>query len=98
MLGGPTTYTDDYRDETSVVRTHSGNGPHEDMDRRATACVGQALIDAGLEDEPERQARHGYFAWATTTITTIARCRRHCADEVPQHLVVPRWSWDGRQA
>src|SRR5216683_6107141 len=36
-LGGPSTYTDRYGDETSVVRMHSGNGPHEEMDRRGRA-------------------------------------------------------------
>jgi truncated hemoglobin YjbI len=34
-LGGPTTYSDRYGDETSVVRIHSGNGLHEEMDQRA---------------------------------------------------------------
>ncbi len=38
-LGGPTTYSDQYGDETSVVRIHSGNGPHEEMDQRAIANV-----------------------------------------------------------
>jgi hypothetical protein len=33
-LGGPTIYSDSYGDETSVVRIHSGNGVHEEMDRR----------------------------------------------------------------
>src|SRR5881398_2118188 len=47
-LGGPTTYCDTYGDETSVVRIHSGNGPHEEMDRRAIACFDQALTDIGL--------------------------------------------------
>ena len=42
-LGGPTTYSQSYGDETSVVRMHSGNGPHEEMDRRAIACFDQAL-------------------------------------------------------
>jgi len=37
-LGGPGTYTDAYGDESSVVRVHSGNGAHDDMDRRAIAC------------------------------------------------------------
>src|SRR6186713_1621826 len=36
-LGGPATYSDRYGDETSVVRTHSGNGLHEEMDQRAIA-------------------------------------------------------------
>ena len=28
-LGGPSTYSDRYGDETAVVRLHSGNGDHE---------------------------------------------------------------------
>src|SRR5487761_2037211 len=36
-LGGPTAYTDSYGDESAVVRMHSGNGLHEEMDRRAIA-------------------------------------------------------------
>src|SRR5678815_949150 len=47
-LGGPATYSDRYGDETSVVRIHSGNGLHEEMDQRAIACFDQALVDAGL--------------------------------------------------
>jgi hemoglobin len=39
-LGGPHTYSDRYGDETAVVHIHSGNGPHERMDQRATACNG----------------------------------------------------------
>jgi len=41
-LGGPTTYTDSYGDETSVVRLHSGNGPHAEMDQRAIVCFDHA--------------------------------------------------------
>ena len=66
-LGGPHTYSDRYGDETAVVRIHSGNGPHEEMDQRAIACFDQALEDVGLTDEPLRQVLHDYFAWATTT-------------------------------
>jgi hemoglobin len=36
-LGGPATYSEKCGDETSVVRIHSGNGVHEEMDRRAIA-------------------------------------------------------------
>ena len=54
-LGGPRLYTGVYGDETSVVRMHSGNGPHEEMDRRAIACFDQALDDVGLDErEPLR--------------------------------------------
>ena len=94
-LGGPPMYSQHYGDETSVVRIHSGNGPHDEMDRRAIACFDQALEDAGLAaDGRLRQVLHDYFAWATTT--TMARYHRS-ADDVPDGLRIPRWSWDGRQ-
>ena len=93
-LGGPATFSEDYGDETSVVRIHSGNGPHEEMDQRAIACFDQALEDTGLTAEPLRQVLHDYFAWATTT--TMARYHES-ADDVPGDLAIPRWSWDGLQ-
>ncbi len=92
-LGGPRTYSGCYGDETSVVRMHSGNGPHEEMDRRAIDCFDQALADVGLVGENRlRQVLHDYFAWATTT--TMARYHRSAAD-VPDGLPIPLWSWDG---
>jgi hemoglobin len=92
-LGGPTIYSDSYGDETSVVRRHSGNGPHEEMDRRAIACFDQALADVGLtSDDRLHQVLHDYFAWATTT--TMSRYHGS-ADEVPAGLRIPQWSWDG---
>jgi len=94
-LGGPTAYSNSYGDETSVVRIHSGNGEHEEMDRRAIACFDLALADAGLaSDDRLRQVLHDYFEWATTT--TMARYQES-ADDVPQGLSIPRWSWDGLQ-
>jgi hemoglobin len=95
-LGGPTTFSDAYGDETSVVRLHSGNGPHEEMDRRAIACFDQALTDVGLSDgDPVRAVLHDYFAWATTT--TMSRYHRS-ADDVPDGLRIPHWSRDGLQS
>src|SRR5580698_11620516 len=47
-LGGPAEYSEQYGDETSVVRIHSGNGPHDEMDQRAVDCFDLALTDAGL--------------------------------------------------
>ena len=92
-LGGPSTYSTAYGDETTVVRMHSGNGPHDEMDRRAIECFDGALADAGLADDPRlRQVLHDYFAWATTT--TMARYHGS-ADDVPDGLRIPHWSWDG---
>ena len=94
-LGGPTTYSDTYGDETSVVRIHSGNGVHEEMDQRAIACFDQAMTDIGVgDDDPVRSVLHDYFAWATTT--SMARYHE-TADDVPDGLRIPRWSWDGLQ-
>jgi hemoglobin len=94
-LGGPAAYSGTYGDETSVVRIHSGNGPHEEMDRRAIACFDQALEDVELKAaEPLWQVLHDYFAWATTT--TMSRYHGS-ADDVPEGLIIPRWSWDGLQ-
>jgi len=95
-LGGPTTYSDSYGDETTVVKMHSGNGEHDEMDRRAIACFDQALADAGLANNGAlRQVLHDYFAWATTT--TMSRYQQS-ADDVPSGLSIPHWSWDGLQA
>jgi hemoglobin len=92
-LGGGAMYSDSYGDETAVVRIHSGNGPHDEMDRRAIACFDLALEDAALSsDERLRDALHDYFSWATTT--TMARYHRS-ADDVPDDLTVPHWSWEG---
>ena len=92
-LGGPAQYTEQYGDESSVVRLHSGNGPHEEMDQRAIACFDQALTDVGLAaDDRVRRALLGYFSWATTT--TMARYP-DSADQVPDGMPLPRWSWNG---
>jgi len=92
-LGGPTTYTERYGDETSVVRLHSGNGAHEEMDRRAIACFDQALEDAGLDAiVAVRDALHAYFAWATTEVMAAYH---ESPDDVPDGLAIRRWSWDG---
>jgi hemoglobin len=94
-LGGPAMYSDFYGDETTVVRMHSGNGEHEEMDCRAIACFDQALADVGLaSNDALRQVLHEYFVWATTT--TMAHYHRS-ADDVPDGLTIPRWSWDGLQ-
>lgn len=88
-LGGPTGAGPD---ESAVVRMHSGNGEHEEMDRRAIACFDAALADVGLAAEPVGAVLHDYFAWTTTTaLTRYAQS----ADDVPPGLRQPRWSWDG---
>jgi hemoglobin len=49
--------------------------------------------DVGLAaDDRLRQALHDYFAWASPT--TMSGYHR-CADDVPDGLQIPRWSWDG---
>lgn len=91
-LGGPTTYTETMGDETTVVRMHSGNGGEQhEMDRRAIACFDMALTDVGL-GAPVRQVLLDYFTWTTTT--AMGRYPES-ADDVPDALVLPQWSWPG---
>ena len=92
-LGGPATFTEHYGDETAVVRMHSGNGPHADIDERAVECFDLALADVGIEPAGRLgTVLHDYFAWATTT--TMA-AYEGSADDVPSGLSLPHWSWEG---
>lgn len=91
-LGGPTEFTDTMADESHVVRLHSGNGPHEEMDRRALDAFVLALDDAGLPADPRlRQALTDYFAWGIGYLSSY----HESADDVPAGLTLPTWSWDG---
>jgi hemoglobin len=92
-LGGPPRFTASYGDESSVVRMHSGNGVHEEMDDRAVACFDAALTDVGLgEDAPARSVLHAWFDWMTRK--SLGRWPASAAD-VPAGLRVPRWGWGG---
>jgi hemoglobin len=90
-LGGPSAYTQELGSESGVVRMHSGNGPHVDMDERAIACFEQALADAGVVEDPLRTALRDYFR------SEIGRLSQYpdSADDVPEGLRVPMWSWQG---
>jgi len=91
-LGGPPDYTASMGTETSVVRMHSGNGEHEEMDERAQICFAQALDDAGLPDDPRlRSTLKAYFRWAIQTMSA----HPDSADDIPDGLALARWSWDG---
>ena len=94
-LGGPPTYSRSVGDESFVVRLHSGNGPHDEMDQRAIACFDEAMGDIGIGDGDQlRAVLHDYFVWATTTTMSGYH---HSADDVPDGLRIPHWSWDGLQ-
>ena len=71
---------------------HSGNGPHAEMDQRAVVCFDQALVDVGLDDRT-RATLSAYFAWATSH---AMGGYPESAEQVPDGLPLPRWSWDGR--
>jgi hemoglobin len=94
-LGGPEMFTRELGDESAVVRRHSCNGPHEEMNDRAIACFDAALVDTGLaEDDRLRQTLHDWFAWATRVQMT--QFEGH-DDVVPDDLPLPHWGWDGPQ-
>lgn len=90
--GGPPVFSERHGGESAVVRMHSGNGSHEEMDHRAIACFEQALQDVEVPDPVLRRVLLEYFTWATTT--TMAAYPISKAD-VPGDLRLPRWSWGG---
>lgn len=91
-LGGPSDYTDSMGDETFVVRLHSGNGEHAEMDQRAQDCFALALDDTGLSQDAElRDALKAYFGWGITTMSAYP----NSGDDVPPKLPLAKWSWEG---
>ena len=92
-LGGPPTFSTRYGDDSAVVRIHSGNGEHDDMNHRAVACFARALDDVGIGSESRLGGvLHDYFAWATAVAMAEFP---DSADDVPHGLGIPRWSWNG---
>src|ERR1700721_2633612 len=90
-LGGPADYTNSMGDQSAVVRLHSGNGEHVEMDERAQICFAQALDDAGVPDDSRlRSTLKAYFRWATATMAAYPKSPQ----DVPAGLVLARWSWD----
>jgi hemoglobin len=90
--GGPRLYSAALGTESAVVRMHSGNGAHDEMDARAIACFAEAMDDIAVADAALRRALHDYFVWTTTT--TMAAYPDSKAD-VPGNLSIPQWSWGG---
>ena len=90
-LGGPATYSTDYGTETDVVRMHSGDGEHDEMNRNAVGCFAGALVDVGLDGEVGR-ALLEYFTWSTWGPMNAFP---DSADAIPEGAPVPRWSWNG---
>lgn len=90
--GGPPLYTTQYGNESSMVRIHSGNGLHPEMDERAIACFDQAMVDIGIYDVRLSTTLHNYFAWVTHTALAAYPTS---AETVPSGLHVPHWSWEG---
>ncbi len=92
QLGGPTAYTGGLGEHSSVVRMHSGNGPHEQMDGRAVAAFMAALDDADIPADPRlRETLVAWFVWGTALLN------HRWADpaDVPDDLPLPTWDWDG---
>ena len=91
-LGGPAEYSATLGDESTVVRMHSANGEHHEMDERAQQCFALALDDAKLPDDPRLRATLvAYFRWATGRMAAYP----DSAESVPAGLGIGRWSWEG---
>ncbi len=82
-----------------VVSHAFSHGFHPEHAERLAAYWAEALggptAYLGISDGTTlRSVLHDYFAWATTT--TVSRYHRS-ADDVPDGLRMPHWSWGGLQ-
>ena len=91
-LGGPADYSNTIQGQSDVVRMHSGNGPHDEMDQLALSFFVAALDDADFPDDPELRATlTDYFDRGIAELNHTYES----VDEVPDGLPLSRWSWEG---
>jgi hemoglobin len=91
MLGGPRAFTSGLGTEAGIVRMHSCNGPHPELDTAAECCFVHALDDARIPDEePLRTNLIDWFRWSSALVTYGFQ-----TDQVTDDLRLPRWSWSG---
>lgn len=88
QLGGPPLYSGVFGDETSVLRMHSGNGAHEEMNGRAVHCFLLALDDVGLFEPTLRVQLQAWFVYETAQMSHFPRS----PDDVPDGLPLPIWT------
>ena len=92
QLGGAPRFTTSLGSHSEVLRMHSGNGEHHEMDRRAEACFALALDDAAVPDDDRlRGTLVAWFHWGVGLMDS----HPETADDVPDGLPLPRWGWDG---
>jgi hemoglobin len=85
--GGPSVYTDTMGDESGMVRMHSGDGEHDEMDERAEECFLAAAHDVGLAPDMCDELL-AYWRWATVHVNAYPD-----ADlEVPDGMLLATWS------
>ena len=69
MLGGPDAYSRELASVAHMVRMHSGNGPHPELDAATERCFALALDDAGIpDDERLRSTLIDWFAWSNRVV------------------------------
>src|SRR5215210_872243 len=69
MLGGPAVYSRELASVAHMVRIHSGNGPHPELDAATERCFALALNDAGIpDDERLRSTLVDWFAWSIRVV------------------------------
>ena len=81
-----------YGDETSVVRSTAATGRTRRWTVERSSASTRRWSTSASPGTIVRQVLHDYFAWAT--MTTMSRYHGS-ADDVPEGLHIPHWSWDG---
>src|SRR5215210_6720209 len=75
MLGGPDAYSRELASVAHMVRIHSGNGPHPELDAATERCFALALDDTGIpDDERLRSTLPGQTGLSTTPTSGPSWC------------------------
>jgi truncated hemoglobin YjbI len=92
QLGGPTAFSESRARYSDIVRVHTGNGPHPQMDGRGVAAFALSLDDADIPADPDlRFQLIAWFTWATAVLNHGWSSK----EDVPDDLAMPTWTWEG---
>jgi hemoglobin len=69
-------------DESGMVRMHSGDGEHDEMDERAEACFVAAFHDVELSQDICDELA-AYWRWATVHVNAYPDSDRDVPDGMP---------------
>jgi hemoglobin len=90
VLGGPTTYSDEFGGHPHMIRQHLDRHLTQAKRRRWVELLLATADELGMPDDPEfRSALVGYLEWGSR----LAVINSQPGATVDPHAPMPRWGW-----